>query len=168
MRRYLRDVEKYPENPDHLDLRNGHAAWLAQAERLWLDTCEELVRILDETDLASDWLLTVEPLVKVVINFVTVGSFVKDLRRIDDSQHTRDVWWLRPLAVHVRVPLVKLISHIDAHPARLTVWKGEHDALFPTPTEADYLRVAGYHRQIRESHARLSYRTHAHLEPAEV
>ena len=26
MRRYLPEVEKCPQNPDHLDLRNGHAA----------------------------------------------------------------------------------------------------------------------------------------------
>ena len=129
MRRHLPEVERYPENLDHLDLANGHAAWLSQAEELWFNLCEELMLLMEDTQLSNDWLIEVEPLVKLVVNFVSVGNFFKERKKAYDYRHTGEVWWLRPLARHVRQPLNTLFDHIDQHPARIPIWTGDRSRL---------------------------------------
>ena len=170
MRRYLPEFDAYPENPDRLERMkdDAHVAWISRAEELWTNLCEELLILLEEMQLPNEWLRAGVPLVKIIINFASVGNFVIAWAKASRFRQTREAWWVIELNRNCRRPFLALVNHVHSHIVGTDIWSRKMESVFPSPTEADFLRVAGYHRRIRESHARLSYRIHAYLEPAEV
>ncbi|MCJ1455996.1 hypothetical protein MMC28_006353 [Mycoblastus sanguinarius] len=142
-------------------------AWMQRAEDLWTDFCEQLVQSIEKTEDPREWLFSELPIVRYIINLVTVELFAKERAK---WQKPSEPWWI-PLVTQnfsQSVPAFdRLVRHLDNldHPIQEPLpWD---NGIFIAPKEKTYARTAGYHRRIKECHAKLSYRLHEALEPDE-
>ena len=155
-RRVIAAFEEYSSNPDVLDLAPANTDWIRVAEKLWIQLCEALVDAFERTADPEGRQFGAEPLVKLIINLTPVEGFVKGFGRARQSQHPRDVWWVRSLVDLFTERLIPLLRHRDEHPAQADIL--DHDAQRPVmlaPTAIDHLRASGYHPRIRAANARL-------------
>lgn len=120
-------------------------------EHLWIVFCDTLVRDLEDSRRADDWLGGSKSPVYCVLQFVTLRAFA---RARQEGQLSYGNETFIPLAGGSYENLIKHLANVDL----------DDDYAFLQANEATHLRIASYHSRIAASHRSLVRRLRAEIE----